>query len=188
MGCCKIFQKTIYCAKLTSRNETVVSLNVPGREGTRNLFEILAEQLSFPYNCEHFKHYCILHQYRHFEFTYQCQFFLCVRSRANPKSYHFINGAVNYLLTYQILLKFSFVFRLWKPLKISKNVWVFLPWNTLTFKMLCCFHVSDHNFHHFFIDLLFKVHVSGMRLHYVQLFLILPSTTKKGVLKYSLCN
>ena len=75
MGCCKIFQKMIYCAKLTSHNKTIVSLNVAGREGARNLFIILSEQLNFPYNRVHFKHYCILHKYRHFEFTYQRQFF-----------------------------------------------------------------------------------------------------------------
>jgi len=42
MGCCKIFQKTIYCAKLSSHNKTVVSLNVADREATRNLIRILA--------------------------------------------------------------------------------------------------------------------------------------------------
>jgi hypothetical protein len=50
MGYCKIFQKRIYCAKITSHSTTVVSLNVTGREGTRNLFRILAEQLNFQYN------------------------------------------------------------------------------------------------------------------------------------------
>jgi hypothetical protein len=118
MGSCQIFQKAIYCAKLTLHNKTIASLNVAGREWTRNLFRILSEQLNFPYDHEHCKHYCILYQYRHFEFPYQRQLFLYIRSRAKRKSYHFINGAVNYLLKYQIIRKFSSVSSLWKAPKI----------------------------------------------------------------------
>jgi hypothetical protein len=73
-----------HCAKCTLRTKIIVSVYIARREGTRSLFKILIEQFNLLYSREHFKHHCILHQYRRFDFMCERQFFVHSES-SKPK-------------------------------------------------------------------------------------------------------